>query len=125
MYHLLISFQGWGKARSMLSMSRVFEYTDEEISADFFPDGKFDVTKIASIPAIFTNEISEDKPAVAQIGTIQKVQISGKDIILGYKFESDCPTLTNRDLKDIANELEISDFEFHRTHWAIKDVDLY
>lgn len=125
MYHLLMSGQGWGKARDTLSISRIFEYTDEEISAEFMPEGKFNVDKIASIPAILTSELIGDKAAIAQVGTIHKVRISGKDVMIEYRFEPDFPTLTNRDLKEVADELGIADFEFHRTHWAIKDVDLF
>jgi hypothetical protein len=125
MYHLLISGLGWAAARDTLSASRVFEYTDEEISAEFMPGGKLDTIKIASIPAILTSEISGNKTAIARIGTIHKIRISGKDVVIEYRFEPDYPILTNRDLKEMADELGISEFEFHRTHWAIKDVDLF
>lgn len=125
MYHLLMSGNGWGKARDSLSMSRVFEYTDDEISAEFLADGKFNIDRLASIPAILTSEISEDKAAIAQVGVIHRARISSKDVIIEYRIEPDFPTLTNRDLKEMADELGISDFEFQRTHWAIKDVDLF
>ena len=125
MYHLLISGQGWSKAQDTLHISRVFEYTDDEISAEFMLADKFDIDKVASIPAIMTSEIDGDKSAVAQVATIVKARTSGKEVIFEYRFETGFPTLTNRDLKEMANELGIADFEFYRTHWAIKDVDLF
>jgi len=37
----------------------------------------------------------------------------------------DFPSLTNQILKGFASDLDIEKFEFARTHWAIKEVDLY
>ena len=34
------------------------------------------------------------------------------------------PVLTNRQLLAFARQLHIDDFEFYRTHWAVKDCDL-
>lgn len=125
MYHLLIGGQGWKKTKDSLSLSRVFEYTEEDIAAEFMLSGKLNSTKVASIPAILTAEINGNDAAVAHIGTIHKVETKGKEVRFEYRLEPDLPTLTNLDLRKMADELEIADFEFHRTHWAIKDVDLF
>lgn len=125
MYHLLIAGQGWGKTRDRLPISRVFEYTAEEIATAFQPQGKFEIAKISSIPAIFTSEIVGSETARAHVGTIRKVQASGKDVVIDYHLDTRISTLTNRDLKEMSSDLGIEDFEFYRTHWAVKDVDLY
>jgi hypothetical protein len=124
-YHLLIAGQGWGKTKDTLPSSRVFEYTDDGIAAVLRPSGKFDIAKISSIPAIFTSEISGNDTARAYVGTIRKVQASGKEVTIDYHLDENVSTLTNRDLKEMSSDLGIEDFEFHRTHWAVKDVDLY
>lgn len=87
--------------------------------------GKFDIAKISSAPAIFTSEISGNDTARAYVGTIRKVQASGKEVIIDYHLDEHVSTLTNRDLREMSSDLGIEDFEFHRTHWAVKDVDLY
>lgn len=125
MYHLLMAGQGWEKTRDRLPAGRVFEYTDEEIASAFQSQGKFDVDKISSIPAIFTSEIVGNETARAHIGAIRKVQVSGKDVIIDYFLDEHVSSLTNRDLRELSSELGIEDFEFHRVHWAVKNVDLY
>ena len=60
MFHLLIANFDWSGTKDKLPSSRVFEHTDEEISKQFMAGGQFDSKKIASIPAIFTNEIGGD-----------------------------------------------------------------
>jgi hypothetical protein len=42
-----------------------------------------------------------------------------------YAFDSALPPVPNDTLKKLAAELEIEPSEFRRTHWAIKDVDLF
>lgn len=125
MFHLLVSGSGWSDTRDTISSSRVFEYTDEEISTEFMIGSKFNASKISSIPALFISEIQGTQPTPARIGIINKIAFTGKDVSIHYTFDATLPSLTNFDLKDMADDLQIADFEFTRTHWAIKNVDLF
>jgi hypothetical protein len=62
---------------------------------------------------------------VARVGTITRVRISGRDLVLEYLYDPLLPPLTNTRVKEFAEDLDIEDFEFCRTHWAIKDIDLF
>lgn len=126
MYHLLINGGGeWGESKGDMPVARVFEYTEDYIAEEFKTNDKLDLKKVASIPAIFTTEIFSDEPDIAHVGKIHKVRHIGNNILIQYSFEQGFPPLTNIDLKEMRKDLDIKDFEFHRTHWAIKDVDLY
>ncbi|WP_255100639.1 hypothetical protein [Synechococcus sp. L2F] len=51
--------------------------------------------------------------------------MSGREIILEYAYDPQIPPLTNNIIKGFAADLDIEDFEFSRTHWAVKDIDLF
>ena len=124
MYHLLMGFD-WNDSSDSLPSERVFEYTDEELVDVFEPDGEFDVSKISSIPALFSNEYDSRNPQPVHFGVIHTVRRRGRSVNFRYTLDRSVPTITNQELTSLAGDLDIQDFEFSRTHWAIKDVDLY
>jgi hypothetical protein len=124
MYHLLVSFTGW-ENRGSLAIDRVFEYTQDKLVNIFKPNGNLDQSKISQIPALFASEISGDGTQFARIGYIQKIENRNKEVYLDYHFEPDIPLIANTTLQEMASELGIEGFELFRTHWAIKDVDLF
>jgi hypothetical protein len=46
-------------------------------------------------------------------------------VSLEYTYDLDIPALLNRSLHEFMADLDIDEFEFFRTHWSIKDIDLY
>jgi hypothetical protein len=62
---------------------------------------------------------------VGRVGTITRISDVGRDYELTYSFDSAIQPLPNGLLEHLAHELAIGDWEFTRTHWAIKDVDLF
>jgi hypothetical protein len=46
-------------------------------------------------------------------------------VSLEYTYDLDIPALLNRSLYEFRDDLDIDEFEFIRTHWSIKDIDLY
>ena len=67
-----------------------------------------------------------DYNQLAFAGTITEARIVGNEIALEYAFDPDIPPLLNSTI--FARKLEFDmphDFEFSRTHWAVKNVDLY
>jgi hypothetical protein len=125
LFNLLVSARGWADARDRLLESRAFEYTDQHLIDRFKPGGKFDFSALISHPALFLEEMSGRGGQVARVGTITRVRISGRDLVVEYVHDPLLPPLTNDRIKEFADELDIEDFEFYRTHWSIKDVDLF
>jgi hypothetical protein len=63
---------------------------------------------------------------LAYAGTITRARIVGRDISIEYTLDPDIPPLLNSIICDKKLEFDMShDFEFSRTHWAVKDIDLY
>lgn len=115
----------WNQLTDTLPSERVFEYTDEEIVEEFEPDGKFDLARIASIPAVFSDEYHSRDPKPVRFGVIHAVRRRGHTVSFRYTLDPSMPAITNKELTALAGDLDIQDFEFSRTHWAIKDIDLY
>lgn len=103
--------------------SRLFEHTEPPLIDRFRPDGATNWDDLADLPAIFMEEGTEDQ--VARVGRILRARSSGRDISVEYVFDPEIPPLHNDQLMELAAELEIKEFEFYRTHWAIKDADLF
>ncbi len=63
---------------------------------------------------------------LARAGAITRPRIVGREISFDCTLEPDIPPLLNSTIAVRATEFGIyHDFEFSRTHWAVKDVDLY
>ena len=125
MYNLLIKYDDdqsyWEKNQIYsLEINRVFEYTEENIIKRF--QGP-DFTQLQKLPCLFTYE---GKDVIGYIGFIQSVKRKVKDIELTYMLSDDSPKiLLNEDQVFKNLGIEINTFERTRTHWAVKDIDLF
>jgi len=124
MYHLLVSASGW-ESRDLLISGRIFEYTQDDLVKTFKPNGVLDQSKISKIPALFMTEIGLDGSQFARVGYINKVENRGRETRLDFYFDSGILPIPNTMLQSMSSELDIDGFEFSRTHWAVKNVDLF
>jgi hypothetical protein len=125
MFSLLVSGSGWANDRDTMLSGRAFEYTDEGLVARYKPSGKYDFASLIQLPALFLEESSSTKSQIARVGRILSARESGRDIVLEYIYDQAAPPLTNATIESFAQELGIHEWELTRTHWAIKDVDLF
>ena len=124
MYHLLVSASGW-ESRDLLGSDRIFESTQDRLAKIFKPNGVLDQSKISQIPALFVSEIRGSGSQLARVGNINRVENRGKEMRLEYHFDSGILPIPNVMLQKMSSELDIGEYEFSRTHWAIKDVNLF
>lgn len=128
MFNLLMSGNGWEPNRRAFGRGRTLEYTEANLVARFMPSGVIDIAAVSQLPALFVAETSYDNSQEpANIGTLTRIRSIGPglDYQLEYTYDPDIPPITNAKLKELRHELGIEEFEFSRTHWAIKDVDLF
>ena len=125
MYHLLVSYSGWEISRDSLDSSRVFEYTSARLENIFKPQGVLDLSKISKLPALFASETGGKGIQIAKIGYIDNVEIINKEVQIQYHFDPEIPPSPNTLLENLAANLGIEGFELSRTHWAIKDVNVF
>lgn len=125
MFHLLVKYDGWAPARDTIDRSRVFEYTDGAVADRYMKNGTLDSETISEIPALFMCEIGGRGDQFAHVGYIVRTRANGSDVNIDYALEPNIPPISIARIQDMSGELGIAPFEFSRTHWAIKDVDLF
>jgi nucleoside 2-deoxyribosyltransferase len=123
MFQLLIAGKAWAPSKDSMEQARTFEHTESSLVERFKPKGVLDVDAVRAIPALFMSEGKGSE--IAKIGTITRIKERGRQYEFDYVVDQDLPSFTNKELNALAGELEIDDWEFSRTHWAIKDVDLF
>jgi hypothetical protein len=125
MYQLLMSGAGWPANRGTINGGRVFEYTDDDLEAQFKPDGTLSVDALTKIPALFATETGNRGSQIARAGSITRVRLVGTEYQFDYVLDPNIPGIPNAKLEELAPQLGLDGFETSRTHWAIKDVDLF
>lgn len=125
MFNLLVKFSPWGDGRDTMPVGRVFEYTEQALIDRFRPENRLDLSALLALPTLFVEETSGQGNQFARVGTITRARMAGQNIALEYTFDLTIPPISNRALMDVAADFDIQDFQFHRTHWSVKDVDLF
>lgn len=125
MFNLIVKGNGWANGRDTMFAGRTFEYTAEHLNKRFKPQGVLDFDALVRLPTLFLEESHGTGGQVVHVGTITRARVAGQDIALEYVYDPTIPAFTNDILQGFAVELGIVEFEFARTHWAVKDVDLF
>ncbi len=125
MFNFLVKGNEWDGKRDTVFGSRLFECTEQRLIDQFRQDGRPDLAALAKLPTLFVEETSGFGNQVAHVGEITKTRMSGRDILLEYVYYSDIPPITNKALQSFAADLDIDGYQFSRTHWSVKDVDLF
>jgi len=98
------------------------EFTAEGIKAIYGSLDQKTVEEIKAIPCIFAYE----KPSMKnpKFGYITDVFTRGNDVKIEYSIIEVDDFFTASDFHSLSFELNMPDFEYYRTHWAIKDGDI-
>jgi predicted nucleotide-binding protein len=123
MFNLFIGYVGPDNAENEItvSASRFLEYTDSETQMRYRTLNAENVDELKSYPALFMNEQYEDG---AFVGSIINIGRTGREYKVTFERNSEIGVINPQDIEKIAIELNIEEFEFYRTHWAVKNCDL-
>jgi len=125
MFNLLVQYKAWADGRDTLLASRALEWTEQALVDKFQPGFKLDFEALLALPALFVQETNGEQTQAARVGTITRARIAGREIVLDYNYDPAIPPIPNSVLREVAFDLEISEGEFARTHWSVKQSDLY
>lgn len=123
MYNLLVGLRD-GSARA----ERVVEFTDAEVMSYVAPAGKVDPSRLLNLPTLVMPELGDSSSRqVARIGHIENLTLTGADYTYRFVPNPDIGEIATGRIETAAQALNINvrGWEFTRTHWAVKDVDLY
>jgi hypothetical protein len=126
MFNLIVNIGGWSAPRGDMLASRVFEWTEPAILESMHgADGRTDFQRVLQLPVLFTEEINLSQQQFARVGYISHIRTLGRSYEFQFAFDPSVPPIANTKLQEIGLELGIGGGELHRTHWAIKDANLF
>ena len=100
---------------------RIFEHTVEDIKQRFTIDSGPDFDALTRLPCLFTYEGID---VVGSIGRISEMRSENGRYQIIYTLPNVYPRIPIND-DSISETLGIRSGEWRRTHWAVKDVDLF
>lgn len=107
-----------------MSLERVFEHTDGALTARFSTNNRPNLDQLAELPCLLVTEGVKDEEAF--VANIIRPRIAGNEVVFDYAVDQGMTSLQNKTIFAHRMDFDITnEFEFSRTHWAVKDVDLY
>lgn len=103
-------------------LGRFTEHTQPAIRGRFKTLDDATIVELKKLPALFTYEGGNQ---TAKVGYIRRVTPRAASILVEYEFETRIPEFPFSRLRDQHYRMDIGRFEMNRTHWAIKDGDLF
>jgi hypothetical protein len=124
MYNLLVTANlgAWDKPYYEFDKSRFLEYTTESIASAFKRLTPELIETLKGYPCIFAYEGNDEE---VRIGSLTAIKERGRNLFIEFDFLDNIPPISFEIINPIAPLLDIRDWEMHRTHWAVKDEDLY
>jgi len=112
----------WEEGAYTWDCTRILEYSSDDAKAIFHPLTSASLAEIVKLPTLFMYERGTE--GTARVGTIKRVQQRGTEIRVIFEFEQSIPPLDIEQIQGLKWELALSEAEFTRTHWAVKDGSL-
>lgn len=131
MFNMLVKSSPWAEGRDTFWRSRVFEYTEPEIRTKFTQNELPKYEELIQYPVLFLEETSRTRQQFGRVGRITQVRGTGGDeIALEYYFEAAIAPIPQSEIIRLATLLGVPDTRygpasFSRTHWAVKNIDLF
>lgn len=108
-----------------MGKDRLFEYTEPPIKTSF----EADLNQLKQIPALVMPELQDrTRPQVARVGRVESISLMGRNCQYRFVPDPDIPAIPSSTIEALGSSLVIDGSqwgEFTRTHWAVKDADLY
>lgn len=127
MFNVIMRHYEWNDLASSMPLERMFEYTDQGLAAHFKNGALPALDRLRALPCLFIPEGTGDE--ICRVGTVTAARITGGEVRFDYVLDADVPPMTNASLFAHKRQLDMDnhrhDFDWSRTHWAVKDLDLY
>lgn len=123
LYNLFISGDenAWESDTKIFEKDRCLrEYTEKDIFENFGKLGSTEINELKKLPCIFAYEDYCNKDA--SIGYITDIIVRQVGVKISFQKVE---VLSHQNLHRLQFELDIKKWEFNRTHWAIKKVNLF
>lgn len=123
MYNLFVTAQdgAWDAQGYEYDRSRFLEYTPDDVAARFKDLKSSQLDALQKLPCLFAYEGKK----TMRVGSLLSIKIRGRSLLIEFKLDQSIPPILYSDIAPIRTLLDIRDWEMNRTHWAVKDEDLF
>lgn len=125
MFNLLIAYgeNPWDEGVFDFPRERVArEYTEDSISERYRDLAPEVLEELMSFPSLFC---VEDEEMPSRVGYITSIKIKQRDVRIKFEFDDSMNSIRPGLLAEAPVSFDLGRFELSRTHWAIKDGDLW
>ena len=124
MFNLMVTAgdNAWEEGAYVWDRSRMLEYTEDAIREPLKDLTEDNLKTLATLPTLFMYE--QHAEGVPRVGTIKRIQQRGTEFRVIFEFDEELPPIDPDAIAAHKWDLHLADFEFSRTHWAVKDGDL-
>lgn len=125
MFNILISGSAWNEESDYMPRDRVFEHTNQDIKDIYAINNQINFEKLKLLPTLLMQESRVAENQYARFVIITNIRINNKKVELSYEQDTAIPQISNIIIEKNALKLDIDNYEFSRTHWAVKEPDIY
>ncbi len=124
MYNLLVTSNvgAWDVSAYEFDLERFGEYTAKTLVDRFKKLTASGIEELKSFPALFAYGGEKE---IVRVGYVRRIKERGKSLLVEYEFEEDIPAFNFSEIADLKVQLDIEKWEMNRTHWAVKDENLF
>lgn len=126
MFNFLVTAKddAWTLPGYAYERSRFLEYTSSEIADRFQELKEPQLSTLLGLPCLFAYEGKDQPMRVGRLKSI-KLRNDGRTLYLVPELDPEIPPIAFERIEPHQLALDIRDWELTRTHWAIKDEDLF
>ncbi len=124
MFNIMVTAgdNAWEEGAYVWDRSRMLEYTDDAIREPLKGLTEDNLKALSTLPTLFMYEHHAE--GTPRVGTIKRIQQRGSEFRVIFEFDEHLPPINPEAIVAHKWDLHLADFEFSRTHWAVKDGDL-
>ncbi|WP_117139848.1 terpene cyclase/mutase family protein [Pseudomonas amygdali] len=127
MFNLLVAGHSemWETQPYSMGLGRFKEYSGLE-AADINPANPESLRRLEEVPALLMYEVGAGGPhaRVVRHGRIRNIVRRGNELAFDFEPDEQHAYLERAGVLSVSDQLGMTQFEQHRTHWAVKDGDL-
>ena len=124
MFNFLVTAKGnaWELPAYEYERERFGEYSSAAVMEKFKKLSAAVIEELKSFPALFAYE---GETHSVRVGYLRRIKERSRSILIEYEFEEGIPKIPFSKISPLRTQLDIGKFEMNRTHWAVKDEDLF
>lgn len=126
MFNFLVtaSDNAWDQPGYQYARGRFLEYTSDEIAESFRELQPAQLKALTEIPCLFAYEGTDEPMRIGRIKSV-KLRENGRSLLVVPEINPAIPPIPFKTIEPLQALLDIRSWELTRTHWAIKDEDLF